>query len=404
MAGETTFLLDLGVLTVAALLLSLIFVRLKLPAVSGQILAGMIVGPYVLGWVTDPTTLNQISSIGIVLLLFILGLELDPVELQKTASSIAVLTLIEVGIAFAFGFAASALLGLGTMVSFVFAMTASVSSTAIVGKIILEKRMFRASESKTLVGLLIVEDIIAVGFLIALSTMTPGAALTPSEQVSKVVVTGLGGVSLVVVGYFLAKFLAPVAIDYLASYEIESEEIPFLFALALGLLFAVVAAYLGYSPGIGAFIIGLSIRGKQSKFLFEKVSPLKDIFLVLFFVSMGSLIDPFPSLALGFPIVLALALLIVGKFAGGYVVGVITGRKAGEASSSPMSYGTWLIPRGEFSLVIGQFALSVGLIAAGTFSLIGLSVLVTAVVGPLLLRFTGPRLAPVDHATKPQID
>ena len=404
MASETAFLLDLGVLTAAALVFSLLFVRLKLPVVSAQILAGMIVGPYMLGWVVDPSIISQISSIGIVLLLFILGLELDPVELQKVAGRILLLTLIEVTLAFVFGLAASYLLGLGLILSIVFAMTASISSTAIVGKIILERRMFQASESKTLVGLMIMEDIIAVGFLIILSTAAPGAALTPPEWLSRVIITGLGGVSLIVVGYIVARFLAPFVIDRLASYEIESEEIPFLFALALGILFGVLAESLGYSPGIGAFIIGLAIRGKQSKFLFEKVSTLKDLFLVLFFVSMGSLINPFPSLSLGLPIIAVLVLLVVGKFTGGYAVGSLIRSKQEGASSSPASYGTWLIPRGEFSLVIGQFALSVGLVSLDLFSLIGLSVLVTAIVGPFLQRFTGPRLASVEHVMRSQKD
>lgn len=403
-ASETAFLLDLGVLTAAALVFSLVFVRLRLPPVSAQILAGMIVGPYVLGWVIDPTIINQISSIGIVLLLFILGLELDPVELQKVATKIMLLTLVEVGLSFAFGFAASYLLGLGFVLSIIFAMTASISSTAIVGKIILERRMFQASESRTLVGLMIMEDIIAVSFLIILSTFSSASALTPSEQLSKIVVTGLGGVSLLVVGYVVARFIAPFVIDHLASYEIGSEEIPFLFALALGLLFGVLAASLGYSPGIGAFIVGLSIRGKQSKFLFEKVAALKDLFLVLFFVSMGSLINPIPALSLGLPIVGVLVLLVLGKFTGGYAIGSIIARSREGTSATPATYGTWLIPRGEFSLVIGQFALSVGLIGLGLFSLVGLSVLVTAVVGPFLQRFTGPKLASVDHAMRPQTD
>jgi CPA2 family monovalent cation:H+ antiporter-2 len=282
-------------------------------------------------------------------------------------------------------------------------MTASISSTAIVGKIILERRMFQASESKTLVGLMIMEDIVAVVFLIILSTIAPGTTVTPSGQLSQFIITGLGGVSLVAVGYVIARFIAPFAIDHLAAYEIESEEIPFLFALALGLLFGVVAAYLGYSPGIGAFIIGLAIRGKQSRFLSEKVSTLKDLFIVLFFVSMGSQINPVPALALGLPIIAVLGLLVVGKFMGGYSVGRIVGRTQ-LGSSSPAAYGTWLIPRGEFSLVIGQFALTVGLIQLSLFSLIGLSVIVTAIIGPFLQRFTGPRLAPIDHATKPRAD
>ena len=403
MASETAFLLDLGVLTAAALLFSLLFVRLKLPVVSAQILAGMVVGPYVLGWVVDPTVITQISSIGIVLLLFILGLELDPVELQKVAGRVLLLTLAEVVVAFASGLAASYLLGLGLVQSVIFAMAASISSTAIVGKIILERRMFSASESKTLVGLMIMEDIIAVGFLIVLSTIAPGTGLT-AVGLSAVIITGLGGVSLLAVGYVVARFFAPFVIDHLASYEIESEEIPFLFALALGLLFGVLAASLGYSPGIGAFIIGLSIRGKQSRFLFEKVSTLKDLFLVLFFVSMGSLINPLPALSLGLPILAVLVLLVVGKFAGGYAIGGIVGGGRNQTTSPPASYGAWLIPRGEFSFVIGQFALSAGLIGSDLFSLIGLSVLVTAIVGPFPQRYTGPRLASVDHAIRPRAD
>jgi CPA2 family monovalent cation:H+ antiporter-2 len=402
-ASDTAFLLDLGVLTAAALLFSLLFVRLKLPVVSAQILAGMVVGPYVLGWVVDPTVITQISSIGIVLLLFILGLELDPVELQKVAGRVLLLTLAEVVVAFASGLAASYLLGLGLVQSVIFAMAASISSTAIVGKIILERRMFSASESKTLVGLMIMEDIIAVGFLIVLSTIAPGTGLT-AVGLSAVIITGLGGVSLLAVGYVVARFFAPFVIDHLASYEIESEEIPFLFALALGLLFGVLAASLGYSPGIGAFIIGLSIRGKQSRFLFEKVSTLKDLFLVLFFVSMGSLINPLPALSLGLPILAVLVLLVVGKFAGGYAIGGIVGGGRNQTTSPPASYGAWLIPRGEFSFVIGQFALSAGLIGSDLFSLIGLSVLVTAIVGPFLQRYTGPRLASVDHAIRPRAD
>jgi len=402
-ASETAFLLDLGVLTAAALLFSLLFVRLKLPVVSAQILAGMVVGPYVLGWVVDPTVITQISSIGIVLLLFILGLELDPVELQKVAGRVLLLTLAEVVVAFASGLAASYLLGLGLVQSVIFAMAASISSTAIVGKIILERRMFSASESKTLVGLMIMEDIIAVGFLIVLSTIAPGTGLT-AVGLSAVIITGLGGVSLLAVGYVVARFFAPFVIDHLASYEIESEEIPFLFALALGLLFGVLAASLGYSPGIGAFIIGLSIRGKQSRFLFEKVSTLKDLFLVLFFVSMGSLINPLPALSLGLPILAVLVLLVVGKFAGGYAIGGIVGGGRNQTTSPPASYGAWLIPRGEFSFVIGQFSLSAGLIGSDLFSLIGLSVLVTAIVGPFLQRYTGPRLASVDHAIRPRAD
>ncbi len=226
----------------------------------------------------------------------------------------------EVAVAFAFGLLASYLLGLTLIWSIIFAMTASISSTAIVGKIILEKRMFRTEESKFLVGLMISEDIVAVGFLILLSTIT-SAGITASAQLLRVVEIGLGGVGLLVLAYLVARYFAQAAINYLSSYELESEEIPFLFGLGLGLVFAVLAAVLGYSPGIGAFTIGLSIRGKQSRFLTEKLSAIKDLFIVLFFVSMGSLIDPFSAAALGAAIVFALIFVMAGKFLGGFLIG-----------------------------------------------------------------------------------
>lgn len=403
MASETAFLLDLGVLAVSALAFSLVFVRLRLPIVSAQILAGMTVGPYVLGWVTDQTLIVEISSTGIVLLLFIMGLELDPVELRRIAKLVVPLTLLEVSIAFGFGFLASIVLGLSLIWSIIFAMTASISSTAIVGKIILEKRMFQAEESKFLVGLMVSEDIVAVGFLILLSTIA-GSGLTASAQLVRVFEIGLGGVGLLVLAYLVARYFAQAAINYLSSYELESEEIPFLFGLGLGLAFAVLAAVLGYSPGIGAFMIGLSIRGKQSRFLTQKLSAIKDLFLVLFFVSMGSLIDPFSAFTLGLAIIPALILVVVGKFLGGTLIGRLLSWNRPSPKVNTWSFGTWLVPRGEFSFVIGQFALATGIITGSIFSLVGLSVLVTALSGPFLQRLVGPRLAESSHLLKPQTD
>ncbi len=126
-ATQVQFLLDIGILVVAALVLSVIFARFKITIVSGQILAGMIVGPYVLGWVRDPVSINEISEIGIVLLLFIIGLELEPVELKRLAGKVILLTVLEVMIAFAFGWLASYLLAFNLVQSLIFAMTASIT-------------------------------------------------------------------------------------------------------------------------------------------------------------------------------------------------------------------------------------------------------------------------------------
>jgi CPA2 family monovalent cation:H+ antiporter-2 len=415
-----SFILGIGILAVSALLFSTLFARAGLSIIPAQILAGMVVGPSILGLVTDTTVLSDISTIGIVLLLFIIGLELDPVELSKLARKVTLFTSIEVGVAFGFGLVASYLLGFTFEQAMILSMASSITSTAIVGKGILERRSFRSTSSRYLIGLLIVEDIAAVVFLILLSSIastnqgilefiTGSGSGFGGRGISAIAEVILGGIALLGMGLFVARYVAPPVINYLSTFEDEFEEIPFLFALGLGFLFAVLAAYLGYSPGIGAFIIGLTIRGKQSKFLARKILPVKDLFLVLFFVSMGSLINPIPSLELGIPLVAAMLLLIVGKFAGGYVVGAVIGSEKGisaEAKTSmrPAVLGTRLIPRGEFSLVIGQLGLSLGLIDNQFFSIIGLTVFITALAATVMQRFIEPKRAASIHPFKGEQD
>ncbi|MHB8566929.1 MAG: cation:proton antiporter [Nitrososphaerales archaeon] len=414
MAAEgVVFILGIGILAVSALVFSTLFARLGLSIIPGQILAGMVVGPSMLGLVNDTTILNEISTVGIVLLLFIIGLELDPVELSRLARKVTLFTSIEVGVAFGFGLVASYALQLSFVQAMILSMASSLTSTAIVGKGILERKSLQTTGARYIIGLLIIEDIVAVVFLILLSSIassnqgileliSPGTVSgTTAKGILAIFEVILGGLALIGSGYFVARYIAPPVINYLSTFEDEFEEISFLFALGLGFLFAVLAAYLGYSPGIGAFIIGLSIRGKQSKFLASKIAPIKDLFLVLFFVSMGSLIDPLPSLEIGVPIVVALVLLILGKFSGGYLIGFLIGYRDDaarqESLTKPKVLGSRLIPRGEFSLVIGQLGLSVGLIDNQFFSVIGLSVLITALAATILQRFTEPKRASSIH-------
>jgi CPA2 family monovalent cation:H+ antiporter-2 len=416
---QFSFLLDLALLILSALAFSLIFARLRLSIVAGQILAGVIVGPYVLGWVTDPLVLNQLAEVGVVLLLFIIGLELDPAELKKIIGGVTSLTLLEIGIAFAFGLLASYLLHFTLLEAIIFSMTASITSTAIVGKIFLSRRILRTPESGFLVGLLVIEDMIAVVFLIVLSAITSsnigsfpyyviGTSIS-SKGFFAALEAILGGLALIGLVYTVSHYVAPTIINHLSHFEEEFAEIPFLFALGLGFLFAVIAALLGYSPGTGAFIVGLSIRGKQSKFLSQRIAPIKDLFLVLFFVSMGALINPFPAFSLGGSIIIAMVLLIAGKFAGGFAIGEILnlqGKKllgsprervyangGSTKLASPRAFGAWLVPRGEFSLIIGQLGVALSIVSQQFFSLIGVSVIVTTIIGSIILRYSEPKKA-----------
>ncbi len=403
MVEDVGLLLSLGTLAGVALLLGLLFARLRTSVVAAEILAGMLVGPYVLGWVTDTTVIGDIASVGIVVLLFLIGLELDPVKFARMIGRAGSLTLLEMGLTFIVGLGCARLIGLSVPETLVFAMAGSVTSTAIVGQYLLSRGM-RDQTSRLLIGLLVIEDIAAVGFLVVISSLPAGGVVTARVGVLAIFETALGGFALMALGFLVARYVAPQMINYLSHFEGEFEELPFLFALGLGFGFGVLGAYLGYSASVGAFIIGLAIRGKHSKFLAGKVAPVKGLLVFVFFVYMGSLIDPFPALAIWPYFALVMVLLVAAKYSGGVAVGMILGARDPLGETDPRTVGAWLVPRGEFSFIIGQVALTAGLIDTSTFSILGLTVLVSAMTGPLLQRLGERGVPKSEHPFKPVKD
>ena len=359
----------------------------------------MIVGPYVLGWVSDTSVIGDIASVGIVVLLFLIGLELDPVKFVKMIGRAGLLALLEMGLTFVVGLFCAFVLKMDLAETLIFALASSVTSTAIVGQLILA-RGNPGEAFRLLVGMLVVEDIAAVGFLIVISSLPSAGTLTPQVGILTIVATAAGGFALLGLGFVVARYLAPPAINYLSSFEDEFEELPFLFALGLGFGFGVLGAYLGYSPGVGAFIIGLAMRGKHSRFLTGKVAPVKGLLVFIFFVYMGSEIDPFPALAIWESLTLVLVLLVAAKFFGGVIVGRVMRASHSLTDTDPQLVGAWLVPRGEFSFIIGQTALASALITNSTFSILGITVLVTVIVGPLLQRVSERAPAPMQHPLK----
>jgi len=397
------FLLSLGILAGVALLLGLLFARLRTSVIAAEILAGMLVGPYVLGWVSDTTVIGEIANVGIVVLLFLIGLELDPVKFVRMIGRAGSLAFVEMGLTFLVGLVCAYFLGLGLAETLVFAMAGSMTSTAIVGQLLLGRGM-RDQTSRLLVGVLVIEDIVAVGFLVVISSLPSGGLASARIGLLTVFETVLGGFALMALGFLVARYVAPSAINFLSHFEGEFEELPFLFALGLGFGFGVLGAYLGYSAGVGAFIIGLAIRGKHSKFLAGKVAPIKGLLVFIFFVYMGSLIDPFPALRIWPSFALVVLLLIAAKYAGGVITGRALSQRDALSETDPRTVGAWLVPRGEFSFIIGQAALATGLIDSSTFSILGLTVLVTAMVGPFLQRLSERKISPSEHPYKPVTD
>jgi Kef-type K+ transport system membrane component KefB len=403
MVEDVGFLLSLGIISGVALLLGLLFARLRTSVIAAEILAGMLVGPYVLGWISDVSVISDFASVGIVVLLFLIGLELDPVKFLRMIRRAGSLALVEMGLTFIVGLACARFLGLDLSETLVFAMAASATSTAIVGQFLLSRGM-RDQTSRLLIGILVIEDIVAVVFLIVISSLPAGGIITARTGLLAISETILGGFALLTIGVVVARYVAPPAINFLSHYEEEFEELPFFFAIGLGFAFGVLGAYLGYSAGVGAFIIGLAMRGKHSKYLSGKVAPIKGLLVFIFFVYMGTQIDPFPALQIWPAFALVVVLLIAAKYAGGVLIGRIMGARDPIGETDPRMVGAWLVPRGEFSFIIGQAALAAGLIDTSTFSILGVMVLVTAMAGPLLQKLGRNESSPSQHPLKPARD
>ncbi|MGD0638162.1 MAG: cation:proton antiporter, partial [Nitrososphaerales archaeon] len=334
MVEDVGFLLSLGIISGVALLLGLLFARLRTSVIAAEILAGMLVGPYVLGWISDVSVISDFASVGIVVLLFLIGLELDPVKFLRMIRRAGSLALVEMGLTFIVGLACARFLGLDLSETLVFAMAASATSTAIVGQFLLSRGM-RDQTSRLLIGILVIEDIVAVVFLIVISSLPAGGIITARTGLLAISETILGGFALLTIGVVVARYVAPPAINFLSHYEEEFEELPFFFAIGLGFAFGVLGAYLGYSAGVGAFIIGLAMRGKHSKYLSGKVAPIKGLLVFIFFVYMGTQIDPFPALQIWPAFALVVVLLIAAKYAGGVLIGRIMGARDPIGETDP---------------------------------------------------------------------
>ena len=387
----TTFLFDLAVAVAAALLFSLLFYKLRLPMIVGQLVAGMVVGPFGLGLIRDTTAIDFLSTLGIILLLFVIGLELDPRHLKTVGSKAIVLTTVEFLVAFAVGVLSGLAAGWNLGTSLFLGSVLGLSSTAIVAKIVADRTHEHGeSLAATIMMVMVVEDLIAVFLLF----LTPELASGNQVQASAfLIVTGKAGF-LFLATFSFSRYLGPRIINRVSQYEIEVGEISFLLALSFGFLFGVLSDYLGFSPGIGALLTGFFLPVKHSRYVREKILPLKEAFIVFFFLSMGALIDVGAAISVGLPLALILGAAVFGKLAGGSL-----GARLAK-TGAPLLIGSILVPRGEFSLVLAKAGVDSALVSAQLYPVAGLAVLATTLASPIIERSLHSSRAPKLIATE----
>ena len=370
------FLLLLSVILVAAKVLGELAERIGQPAVVGELLAGVILGPSILGFV-DPTlpSLHLLAEIGVVLLLFGIGLETDLKRLMSVGGAAFTVAIVGVVLPFAAGFGVARGLSLALLPAIVAGAALTATSVGITARVLSDLGQLKSVEGQIVLGAAVIDDVIGLVILAIVSDLVAGNA--PSA-LGVLRTTGIAFGFLAAV-LLLGRVIVPPLFSLVA--RTGKEHTLASMALALAFLLAVAASEIGSALIVGAFAAGLVLAPTEHVHVIERgIIRLANVFVPIFFVAVGAAVDvrTFGSrdvLIVGFALT---AVAIVGKFAAGFAPVWIKANKT--------LIGVGMIPRGEVGLIFAQTGLTAGVIDAGEYSALMLMVLVTTFIAPPLLR------------------
>jgi CPA2 family monovalent cation:H+ antiporter-2 len=359
--------------------------RFKLPPLVGYLLAGIVLGPFTPGYVADQNIANQLAEVGVILLMFGVGLHFSLEDLLSVRG-------IAVPGAFAQGLVATPLgmalgwwLGWGTGAGVLFGLALSVASTVVLLRLLQERRLLETERGKITVGWLIVQDIAMVLVLVllpGLSGLYKGLEAAPDlVAIAREVGLMLGKFAIfVAVMLIVGKKLIPGLLHYVA--HTGSRELFRLAVLSIALGVAYVAAELfGVSLALGAFFAGMMLsESRLSQQAATESLPLRDAFAVLFFVSVGMLFNPSIVVAAPLALLATVLIILIGKSIAAYAVVRLFGLPGPTAFTISAS----LAQIGEFSFILAGFGLSLGLLPAEGRDLILAGAIITIILNPFL--------------------
>ena len=398
-----TFVTDLAIIMILAAIVTLAFFKIRQPLIIGYLFAGMLIGPLSplwtsflpanggsasvagIGILSDISALNLFADIGVILLLFVIGIEFPFAKIRtigKVAVGAGTLGLFAtLGVVF---LAASAL-GLNFMDSLFIAAALSISSTAIIIKILEEAGKIKKESSILILGVLIVEDVIAVILIASLESI----GLVGTVSIENVVLVAVVAAGLIVGTFTIARRVIPPLIDKVASAE--NREILLLSVLGVCFGYALLANVVGLSVAIGAFLAGVLVAESRSAEVSKILSsPIKDMFVAIFFVSVGALMDITQLESYIFLAIALIAVTLAMKFGGNILGNMIFRQPKGKSLRVAFALSA---PRGEFSIIIIKVGVDMGVVSAFLFPLIGLITIITAFIAPFLTKL-GDKIIP----------
>lgn len=368
---------------------AVVFMRLRLPAVLGYLAVGVAAGPTALAMVQDVETIRSLAELGVVLLLFTIGLEFSLPDLARMRGALLGLGGAEVGVAGAAAFVAAMFLdvmvpgtpAIGVAGALVIAGVVAMSSTALVTKQLTDQVELGAPHGRAALGILLFQDLAVVPLMVVVS----GLAVPQETEIGWALALALGkGVIAVAVILLMGRFILHRALSHIAA--LYSGELLTLSALTIALGAAWWTAFLGLSPALGAFVAGIMLGESSFRHTMEaEIRPFRDVLLALFFVSIGMLLD-LTILPEGWPWVLLLfAALVAFKL----VLILVLGLAARMPLATAMRTAVVLAHGGEFGFVLLSLALAESLLPPAYGQVVLAALLLSMTVAPLALRFNG---------------
>lgn len=379
MHGLPSTISDLALILGTAGLVTLLFKRLKQPIVLGYLVAGFLVGPKTSFFPTIVATesITLWAEIGVIFLLFALGLEFSFKKLLRVGGAAGFTALIEVGLMILFGYTTGQLLGWSFMDSLFLGGILSISSTSIIIRTVDELGFKNLRFVGAVFGILVIEDLVAVLLMVILTTVALTREFAGFEMMS----------SILKLGFFLAIwFLAGIFIlpsFFKRNQRHLNEETVLVVGVGLCLLMVVFAAKVGFSPALGAFITGsILAETVEGERMHQLIQPIKNLFSAVFFISVGMLIDP-QIVGLYWKEVIILSMVVIA----GKTISVTLGSVlSGHSLKTSLQSGMSLAQIGEFSFIIATLGLSLKVVSEKLYPLaVAVSVL-TAFTTPYMLR------------------
>ena len=381
MSFETDIITDLAVVMVIASVITLAFHKLKQPIIVGYLIAGIIIGPYTppFSLVSHVDILNVFAELGVILLLFGIGLEFPIRKLRSIGRAALGISAIEITSILVVSWMIGVLLGWNFFDTLFLGAALASSSTMIIAKVLGDMGKLGEVSSRIMLGVLVIEDVFVVVLLASLESFVNLGTFSPNALLVMVlkIVLFIGGTLV------LGVLIIPKIVDRVAN--LGSGELLHIVLLGLCFAFSVIATQIGFSVAVGAFIIGVVIaEARSAEEENRHLTPLKDMFGAIFFVSMGALMDISQLATFWLP-----ALIVTLAMLGTKLASCASGTKLlGYDNKTSLRIGLGMAQIGEFAFIAIKTGQTLGVVSTFLLPVVGVAAIITSFITPYLMKLS----------------